>query len=150
MRFPSITARSLEGTEVRLPEDFAGERIVVIVAFQRHQQSLVDSWVPWFDERAAADPGLRFYEIPTIGRMWIPARRFIDGGMASAIRDPVILRRTLTVYGDVGHVTGPLGIATRSTIALFLLDPSGAVRWSGTGGFDAATARSLENALDAI
>ena len=150
MRFPSITARSLEGTEVRLPEDFAGERIVVIVAFQRHQQSLVDSWVPWLDERAAADPGLRFYELPTIGRMWIPARRFIDGGMASAIRDPVILRRTLTVYGDVGRVTGPLGITTRSTIALLLLDSSGAVRWSDAGGFDAATARSLEDALGAV
>ena len=97
-----------------------------------------------------ADPGLRFYRIPTIGRMWIPARRVIDGGMAAAVRDPVILRRTLTVYGNVGHVTGPLGTATRSTIALFLLDPSGRGALVGSGFVRAATARSLENALDAI
>ncbi len=147
MRFPSITARSLEGLEVRLPDDFGGARNVVIVAFQRHQQGLVDSWVPWLEERADADPDLRFYELPTIGRLWIPMRRFIDGGMASAIREPVILKRTLTFYGDVGRVTGPLGIESRSTIALFLVDGSGVVHWSGSGGFDVAAARSLEDAL---
>ena len=50
-------------------------------------------------EALATDPGLRFYEVPTIGRIWAPVRNFIDGGMASAIREPVILQRTLTVYG---------------------------------------------------
>ncbi len=122
---------------------------MAVVAFQRHQQGLVDSWVPWLEERAADHAGLCFYELPTIGRIWIPVRRFIDGGMASAIREPVILRRTLTVYGDVGRVTGPLGIKNRSTIALFLVDASGVVRWSGSGGFDSVTARDLGDALDA-
>ena len=148
MRFPTTAARSLEGREVTLPEDFAGERNVVIVAFQRQQQRLVDSWVPWLEARAAIDPGLRFYELPTIGRKWAPVRRFIDGGMAAAIREPVVLRRTLTVYGDVRQVTTPLAIENRSTIALFLVDGSGTVHWSGSGGFDPVTAHSLEVALD--
>lgn len=134
---------------MRLPQDFAGERNVVIVAFQRHQQGLVDSWVPWLEERAATDPDFRFYELPTIGRIWAPMRRFIDGGMASAIREPVILRRTLTIYGDVGRVTRPLGIENRSTIALFLVDRSGGVCWSGSGGFDVVAARDIEDALAA-
>jgi hypothetical protein len=148
MRFPTTSARSLEGREVTLPEDFGGERNVVIVAFQRNQQGLVDSWVPWLESHAAADPGLRFYELPTIGRQWAPVRRFIDGGMAAAIREPVVLRRTLTIYGDVRHVTAPLAIEDRSTIALFLVDGSGTVQWSGSGGFDPDTAQSLEAALD--
>ena len=149
MRFPNITARSLEGREVRLPEGFGGERNMAVVAFQRQQQELVDSWVPWLEERAAADQGFCFYELPTIGRIWIPVRRFIDGGMASAIRDPVIFRRTLTVYGDVGRVTGPLGIEDRSTIALLLVDGTGVVRWSGSGGFIFVSARDLDDALGA-
>lgn len=148
MKFPTTTARSLEGREVTLPADFTGERNVVIVAFRRQQQGLVDSWVPWLETRAAADPGFRFYELPTIGRTWVPVRRFIDGGMAAAIREPVVLRRTLTIYGDVRHVTTPLAIENRSTIALFLVDGSGTVRWSGSGGFDPTVARSLGVALD--
>jgi len=69
--------------------------------------------------------------------------------MAAAIRDPVVLRRTLTVYGDVNRVTGPLGISDRSTIAVVLVDRSGEARWLGSGGFDDTVAADLGRALDA-
>lgn len=145
--FPHVHARNLEGLEVELPDGFVGDRNIVVIAFQRNHQSLVDSWVPWFDQQAALDPGLRFYELPTIGRIWAPVRNFIDGGMAAAIREPVILRRTLTVYGDVNRVTRPLGIEDRSTIALLLVDRSGQVRWLGSGGFAAPLAHGVETVL---
>ena len=145
--FPTVSARNLEGLGVTVPEAFAGDRNVVLVAFQRQHQDLVDSWVPWLEEHAAADPGLRFYELPTIGRIWAPVRNLIDGGMAAAIREPVVLRRTLTVYGDVNRLTVPLGIEDRSTIALVLVDGSHAVRWAGSGAFSPDTAADLELAL---
>lgn len=145
--FPRIAARDLEGRDVVFPDAFAGERNVVVVAFRRQHQSLVDSWVPWFERQAATDPGLRFYELPTIGRLWAPVRPFIDGGMAAAIRDPVVLRRTFTVYGDVGRVTGPLGITDRSTITVLCVDRQGAVLWQGTGGCTGPLARDLDAVL---
>jgi len=148
--FPSVPARDLEGRDVTLPDAFTGRRNVVIVAFRRQHQDLVDSWVPWLEERAAVDPDLRFYEIPTIGRLWAPVRNLIDGGMAAAIREPVILRRTLTVYGDVGRLTHPLGIVDRSTIALFVVDAVGGVHWSGAGGFDESTAGGIDAALRTV
>lgn len=147
VHFPNVSARNLQGLDVTLPEAFVGERNVVLVAFHRHHQALVDSWVPWLEEHAAADPGFRFYELPTIGRVWAPVRKFIDGGMAASIREPRVLQRTLTVYGDVRHVTAPLGIEDRSTIALVLVDGSGNVGWVGAGGFEPETARGLEQAL---
>ena len=148
--FPRIQARNLEGLEVMLPDAFTGERNVVIVAFQRKHQSLVDSWVPWLQAQASADPGLRFYEVPTIGRIWAPVRNMIDGGMAKAIGDPVVLQRTLTVYGDVGRLTRPLGIQDRSTITLTVVDRGGRVHWSGAGAFEANTAKGIDAALEAM
>jgi len=147
--FPTIEARNLQGLGVTLPEAFEGQRNVVVVAFQRNHQDLVDSWVPWLEKRSSTDPGLRFYELPTIGRIWAPVRNFIDGGMAAAIREPVILQRTLTVYGDVNRLTRPLGIQDRSTVSVFLVDPDGTVRWQGTGGFGPDVARELDKALRA-
>jgi hypothetical protein len=44
--FPQLAARDLGGREVALPAGLPGERNVVIVAFRREQQRLVDSWVP--------------------------------------------------------------------------------------------------------
>lgn len=142
--FPTIKARDLEGRDVTLPDAFEGERNLVAVAFRREQQSLVDSWGAWCDERAAVDPGFRFYEVPVIERIWKPVRRMIDGGMAAAIRKPEVLRRTLTVYGDVRRLTDPLGIVDRSTVALFLVDRAGAVRWTGSGRYEEGEARDLE------
>lgn len=147
--FPRLLARNLEGLEVELPGAFDGDLNVVAIAFRREHQDLVDSWVPWFEQQAVAHPGLRFFEVPTIGRIWAPMRNFIDGAMASAIREPVILRRTLTVYGDVSRVTTPLGIDDRSTIAVVLVDRSGRVLWLGRGGFSGPLAHDLETAIAA-
>lgn len=149
VQFPRVAARNLEGLDVELPDAFAGERNIVVVAFRRQHQSLVDSWVPFFEQQAASDPDLRFYELPTIGRIWAPARPFIDGGMAAAIRNPVILQRTLTIYGDVNRVTRPLGIDDRSTVAVLLVDRAGTVRWQGRGGNEPGTALELDSALGA-
>ena len=95
--FPRLAARDLDGREVALPASLAGERNVVLIAFRRNQQKLVDSWVPWLEQRAATDAGLGFVELPVIGLQWEPARSAIDGGMAAAIRDEATRRRTLTV-----------------------------------------------------
>src|SRR5690349_792763 len=65
--FPRLAARDLDGCEVALPAGLPGEWNVVIVAFRREQQDLVDSWVPWLEQRAAADPRLGFVELPAIG-----------------------------------------------------------------------------------
>ncbi len=147
--FPQLAARDLDGREVTLPAGLPGGRNVVLIAFRRNQQNLVDSWVPWLEQRAATDPGLRFVEIPAIGLQWEPARAAIDGGMAAAIRDEAVRRRTLTVYTDVRRVTAPLGIDDRSTIWLCLVDRAGRVAWRGSGGFDHATAAALDTALAA-
>ena len=147
-RFPQLEGRDLQRRAVSLPDDFEGERNVVIVAFRREHQALVDSWLPWLEARAEDDPGLRFYEIPTIGTLWSPARLVIDGGMATAIGDPVVLRRTITVYTDRRRVTDGLGIDRTDTVWLFLVDATGAVRWRGHGAFDTDTADGLAAAID--
>jgi hypothetical protein len=147
--FPNVEARNLQGLGVTLPSAFEGARNVVIVAFKRDHQALVDSWLPWLEAQAAVDPGLRFYEVPTIGRIWAPVRNMIDGGMARAIKEPVVLQRTLTVYGDLNRLTGPLAVTDTSTIAVFLVDAAGTVLWSGTGPFTDASSGALGDALHA-
>ena len=68
--FPRLAARDLDGREVMLPAGLPGEWTVVIVAFRRQQQELAGSWVPWLEQRAAADPRLGFAGLPAIGLQW--------------------------------------------------------------------------------
>jgi hypothetical protein len=141
--FPQLKARNLLGKDVELPEAFEGDPSVVMVAFRRGQQRQVDSWVPWLEGQAERCPNLRFYELPALARMWTPFRASIDGGMATAINDPIVLARTLTIYGNLSLVTGPLEIRRRSTISLFLVERGGSISWRGEGAFDEAAAKEL-------
>ena len=143
-----MAARNLEGLPVLLPDAFSNNRNVVIVAFQRDHQALVDSWLPFLEGVAANCPDFSFFEVPALKRIWAPARRFIDGGMAAAIGDPTVLRRTFTIYGDLGRLTRSLHLTTTSTIAIVLIDREGVIRWSGVGPFDPSTSDELTRALN--
>ncbi len=131
--FPHLAARDLEGHTLELPDDFAGASNLVIVAFKREQQSMVDSWVAWFETIAAEHPTLRCYEVPVIATRWSPARPFIDGGMAQAVRVQEARRRTLTVYTDVRRVTDALAIDDTDTVTVLLVESDGRLRWRTTG-----------------
>ena len=102
MRFPDLDGVSLLGEAKHLPADLPADPTLVLLAFRQRQQAQVDRWIA----RAAEAPVV---EIPCLGRQWRPMRRFIDGGMASSIGDPVVLARTITVYGGVGALLRAIG-----------------------------------------
>ncbi len=133
IRFPRLEARDLEGRTRSLPDDFAGTSNLVVVAFRREQQAMVDSWVTWFDTIAAQHPYLRCYEVPVIATRWSSGRPFIDGGMAQAVRLQEARRRTLTVYTDVRRVTDALAIDDTCTVTVLLVDTDGRVRGRTAG-----------------
>lgn len=142
--FPALQARNLEGVVHDLPDVFAGDPSVVVVAFERHQQREVDTWAPWLSGLRDRLPGLEVYELPAIKRRWLPARGFIDAGMRAGIPDLDTRQRTLTAYTDVGALTRALRIDSTSTIALFVVARSGKIVWSGRGAYESDAAADLE------
>ena len=149
IRFPHLAARDLEGRSLELPDAFSGASNLVIVAFRREQQAMVDSWVAWWETIAAEYPSLRCYEIPVIATRWSPARPVIDGGMAQAVRAQEARRRTLTVYTDVRRVTDALAIDATDTVTVLLVDADGRLRWRTTGPVSEHSGSELRAALTA-
>jgi hypothetical protein len=135
MIFPRIRGRSLAGSDIVVPDDLAGEMNVLLLAFQQRHQSTVDRWIdavvqagadpsPPHDAEGRAVPGSVpsvVYEIPLLGAKWIPFRGFIDGGMASGIRVPEVLARTVTAYGQIGPVEAALGLRDRHQVVAVVL-----------------------------
>ena len=149
IRFPHLAARDLEGRSLELPDAFSGASNLVIVAFRREQQAMVDSWIAWWETIAAEHPSLRCYEIPVIATRWSPARPVIDGGMAQAVRAQEARRRTLTVYTDVRRVTDALGIDATDTVTVLLVDADGRLRWRTTGPVSEHSGSELAAAITA-
>ena len=96
--FPKISSSNLEGQQFVLPQDFKGKLNIVIIAFKREQQDLIDEWLPFIDELARRNPDLAYYELPTLNFSYLLFRRIIDGGMQAGIPDKNARERTITLY----------------------------------------------------
>lgn len=135
-RFPTLGARDLERSDRTLPDAFTGDWNLVVVAFRRQHQSLVDHWVAWHATVVADRPRFECWEVPVIGTLWSPARSFIDGGMAQAVGETHARRHTLTVYTNVAKATYALDISNTGTVTALLVDGTGRIRWRATGAPD--------------
>lgn len=148
-RFPTLDARDLEGRRCTLPDALAGTWNLVVLAFRRRQQSTVDAWAAWHRSVVGDRAGFECWEVPVIGVQWAPARRFIDGGMARAVREAEGRRHTLTVYTHVATATRALDITDTGTVTPMLVDRDGRIRWRGTGGPDDRAGASILALVDA-
>ena len=135
MDFPRVDGRSLAGSEIALPEDLPAPRTLALLAFQQRHQGCVDRWIARAE--AAGVPGSPVdmapgddtcvVEIPVLSTRWKLGRGFIDGGMASSIRIPRVLARTITVYTNVSAFQKVLGIPGSEDVQACVITPAGEV-----------------------
>jgi carbon monoxide dehydrogenase subunit G len=141
-----LSGRALDGRSYELPGDLPKPYNLLIVAFKREQQAVVDRWLPWLTELEQRRPDVAVYELPMLSSIYSPARWFIDGGMTRGIPDPA-RARTITVYTAVHKVVENLGLAGTDTIALLAVDRSGRILARELGGFEQDKAERLATAL---
>ena len=133
MQFPALKVRDLEGVDHVIPDGLPGGPHVVVVAFQRWHQSLVDEWKPQLTAVAEGHPGTEVWEVPSISKGYRIFRGGIDGGMRAAIPDVDVRRHTLTAYTDLRAMARDLGIDSFDTVQLFLVDCQGTILWRASG-----------------
>ena len=135
MDFPRVDGRSLSGADVVLPDERPAPRTLALLAFQQRHQGCVDRWIARAE--AAGVPGSPVdmapgdetcvVEIPVISTRWKLGRGFIDGGMASSIKVPRVLARTITVYTNVSAFQKVIGIPGSEEVQACVVTPSGEV-----------------------
>ena len=146
-RFPEVTGRNLMGRALDLPIGFDGDVNVVLVAFKRHQQDDVDTWMPALRALAARRPGLRVYELPTLASGYRIMRGFIDGGMRGGIPDTTVRAATITLYIDKKPFKAALRIEGEGEIHVFLVERGGRILWRAAGRYTPEALAQLEASL---
>ena len=145
--FPAVHASNLNGRRFDLPADFEGDRNLVILAFQRQQQALVDSWSPAIANLLARYADLCFYELPTISRGNPLFRAWLDGAMRGGIPDRQAREHTITLYLDKAAFRQALNLPHEETIYILVLERGGHVLWRGQGEYTEHVGRELERVL---
>jgi hypothetical protein len=154
-RFPVVIGRSLLGLEVTLPRGFPAELTLAVVAFQRWHQERVDRWIaravaagiPPTTRGDAGPVPVAVVEVPVLSTAWRPARRFIDGGMTAAIRDPDVLARTITVYTSVAAFQRALAIPGSDDVHALVVRRDGTILARGQGDPDDVSWEAVASVL---
>lgn len=157
-RLVPVQGRALDGTVVELPSELPAAHTVVVLAFRQRHQGDVDRWielavvlgVPPSPLGVDGPMDTAVIEVPVLGRRYLGARRFIDGGMAASIRDPAVLARTVTVYTDPAAFRRRCRVPTAEEVTALLVDRAGAASWHRTGPPQPADRDALAAALAAI
>ncbi len=148
LRFPAISAQNLPGDSFALPQDFKGDPVLVIVAFDENQQTNAASWLPLARELAAAHPGFGYYDVAVFPTMSAPMRGFIRAGMNVTIVDADVRAVTITAFLDNrDRFLADLHIADTKSMQIFLLDGQGNAIWRGVGVYSDPQAADLRTIL---
>ncbi len=148
MKFPAVTGTNLAGRKFALPADFEGKVNLVMIAFQRFQQSMVDSWLPTAKRLAETIPHLHYYELPTIRRGHPLFRWWLDNVMQAGIPNKELRQITITLYLDKEAFRKSLEIPHEKTIQVMLVNPQGEVLWRTEGAYTPEKEWSLNQVLN--
>lgn len=145
--FPTVRGKNLNGREFFLPNEFEGALNLVFIAFQRKQQAMVNTWLPYAQSIRTKYPGIRYYELPTISQLNPLFRWYIDRGMRSGITDSTARATTITLYLDKPEFRKALDMPDEGTIYILLMDDEGKILWRTNGVKSQETQIDLENTI---
>jgi len=140
-RFPSVEGTSLEGERYRVPEDFAGAPVLLIVAYAQKAQFDADRWAYGLLQ---AETPVRIVELPTIGS---PIPRLIRSTIGEGMRRGIPSEGwggVITIYQDGKTVERFTGRENPRNVRVALLDAEGRVAWFHDRGYSAATMKELD------
>ena len=121
--FPTIVGKNLNKHKVTIPNDFSQRDTVVIIAFQRWHQQLVDTTIETL-ERSNIQNSHNIIEVPVVSQLSLFRRMRLDAIMRAGIRDYLIRQRTITVYTDKEEFKQKLAIPNEDDIHWFVVSHS--------------------------
>ena len=127
---PPVTAYALDRAKVTLPADFTAPLNLLILSFQRDQQSVVDGWLPVLTPGA---PSVQTWLLPISPRANGLYRWWLNASLRTSLPPSQPRRYTVPLYVDKGHFLRTLQVSSEQEVVLLLTDKAGHVLWRTTG-----------------
>ena len=139
--FPSVQGQSLEQQAVNIPEDFKGNKTLLLLGYKQNSQFDIDRWLIGLD---MTNTQVDVYEIPTIQGMFPRMfSTFIDSGMRAGIPKP-LWKGVITVYRDGDKVKAFTGNENPNNARAILLDEKGKILYMYDDGFSVAALNQVK------
>jgi hypothetical protein len=145
--FPEVTGKNLKRRKYNFPNDFPSKYTIVLIAFWRHQQKHIDTWLPFAKKLEEQYTNLGYVELPVIYEMGTFRQFLLNEGMRAGIPDDKARERTITLYLDKPRFLDHLGIDSEDEIQIMLVDGDGDVLWHDSGLFSTEKGEAIHQIL---
>jgi hypothetical protein len=125
---PPVTAYTLDRAKITLPEDFAAPLNLLILSFQRDQQSQVDGWLP-----AITAPTVQTWWLFVSPRENGLYRWWLNASLRGSLLASQPRRYTVPLYVNKTQFLPSLQISSEEDVVLLLTDKAGHVLWRTAG-----------------
>lgn len=138
------SAESISGKTVVLPRDLRASRTVLLIAFEREQLPVLETWVAGLAQAATKTS---WQEIIVVGPQNAFVRAMIERGMRRQFADPGRQDRMFPVFADQQQFARELALSPAVPHAV-VVDRAGTVMGSADGAFTPAKAAALLRLLE--
>ena len=139
--FPPLAGDNLNEKQVVLPNDLSAQRTLVLIAFERAQASVLDSWSKGLDLPNSQIPWI---ETPIISSPFKLGSMFIASGMRRGIPNPAVRERVITLYTDRAAFAKAMGFEyDKNEAYVAIIDHSGKNLGMVKGAYDEAKAKAV-------
>jgi hypothetical protein len=128
---PPVTAYALDRAKVTLPKDFAAPLNLLILSFQRDQESVVDGWLARL--AASSTPSVQTWLLPVSAPENGLYRWWLNASLRSSLPASQPRRYTVPLYVNKGQFLRSLQIPSEREVVLLLTDKTGHVLWRTAG-----------------
>ena len=125
---PPVTAYTLDRAKVTLPANFATPLNLLILSFQRDQQSQVDGWLP-----AITAPTVQTWWLFVSPRENGLYRWWLNASLRGSLLPSQPRRYTVPLYVNKTQFLHSLQISSEQDVVLLLTDKAGHVLWRTAG-----------------
>ena len=140
---PPVTAYALDRVKVTLPADFSAPLNILILSFQRDQQSVVDGWFGALGTR----PGVQTWLLPISQRENMLYRWWLNASLRGSQPPSQPRKYTVPLYVNKSEFLRSLQVSSEQDIVLLLTDKAGRVLWRTVGPVNDSKKAALDGFL---
>jgi len=151
LQLPTISGSNLAGQTQTFPAAFAQPYQLVVMPFDREQQTRVLDFVPLFQELSASRPDLGYYSLAALPDLSVPIRLLVTGGMNAVVSDPAVREAAYIFYLENRPAfLQALNLTDTESIRVYLFDQAGNVLWQASGDFTPEMAEAIRAAITTL
>ncbi|MAU09818.1 MAG: hypothetical protein CL607_08365 [Anaerolineaceae bacterium] len=149
LTLPRVMGDNLNGETITLPDDISSEYALLVVPFDREQQTQAANWLPVYQDIVAEHDNLSYYSVAILV-VEAPFRPLVVGGLNVAIVDPEVRQAVMIAFveeSDQQDALTALNHADEPSLLALLVNQQGEVLWQHAGVYEPSAADELRTVI---